>query len=123
MSWITLDDHVGAVAPPPRPPRLVSGPVNLTAPEPGDERRVPVPLGAAVHRPTVLPTPLLPLKGVYGSELVQHLLVDGQRVRPACARSERIRSSSTPTSTARCARWWQLRLRRDVTPQPEPRVG
>ena len=33
-------------------------------------------------RPTVLPTPLLPLKVVYGSELVQHLLVEGQRVVP-----------------------------------------
>ena len=31
----------------------------------------------------MLPTPLLPLKAVYGGELVQHLLVEGQRVIPA----------------------------------------
>ena len=36
-----------------------------------------------LSRPTVLPTPLLPLKAIYGAELVQHLLVDGQRVLPA----------------------------------------
>ena len=38
MSWITIDDEVGAIR------HLssadVSGPVNLTAPDPGDQRRV-----------------------------------------------------------------------------------
>ena len=36
-----------------------------------------------LHRPTVLPTPLVPLRAVYGDELVKTLLVDGQRVMPA----------------------------------------
>jgi len=36
-----------------------------------------------VHRPTALPTPLFPLKAVYGAELVEHLLVKGQRVLPS----------------------------------------
>ncbi len=81
MSWITLDDHVGAVR------HLltadsVSGPVNLTAPEPATNAEFTRALGAAVHRPTLLPTPLLPLKAVYGSELVDTLLVEGQRVLP-----------------------------------------
>jgi NAD dependent epimerase/dehydratase family enzyme len=40
-------------------------------------------LGQAVHRPTVLPTPLLPLKLRYGAELVETLLLASQRVRPA----------------------------------------
>ena len=40
-------------------------------------------LGGVLHRPTLLPTPLLPLKAIYGSELVQHLLVEGQRVVPS----------------------------------------
>jgi uncharacterized protein (TIGR01777 family) len=80
-SWITLDDHVGAVR------HLlgaesVSGPVNLTAPEPATNAEFTRALGAALHRPTVLPTPLLPLKAVYGSELVDTLLVEGQRVLP-----------------------------------------
>jgi hypothetical protein len=30
----------------------------------------------------MIPTPLLPLRARYGSELVQHLLVEGQRVLP-----------------------------------------
>jgi uncharacterized protein len=81
MSWITLDDHVGAV----RhllAAETVSGPVNLTAPRPVTNAEFARALGSALHRPTVLPTPLFPLKAVYGSELVQHLLVDGQRVVP-----------------------------------------
>ena len=81
MSWITLDDHVRAIL------HLlatdaVSGPVNLTAPNPATNAEFTHALGGAVHRPTVLPTPLLPLKAVYGSELVEHLLVNGQRVVP-----------------------------------------
>jgi uncharacterized protein (TIGR01777 family) len=81
MSWIALDDHVGAVR------HLltadsVRGPVNLTAPNPVTNAEFTHALGDALHRPTLLPTPLLPLKVVYGGELVQHLLVDGQRVVP-----------------------------------------
>jgi uncharacterized protein len=81
MSWIALDDHVGAVR------HLltadsVAGPVNLTAPNPVTNAEFTHALGDALHRPTLLPTPLLPLKVVYGGELVQHLLVDGQRAVP-----------------------------------------
>ena len=36
-----------------------------------------------MHRPTLLPTPLAPLKLLYGGELVQQMLVEGQRVLPA----------------------------------------
>ena len=39
-------------------------------------------LGRVLRRPTLIPTPLLPLRARYGSELVQHLLVEGQRVLP-----------------------------------------
>jgi uncharacterized protein (TIGR01777 family) len=81
MSWIALDDHVGAVR------HLltddsVRGAVNLTAPNPVTNAEFTRALGGALHRPTVLPTPLLPLKAVYGAELVEHLLVDGQRALP-----------------------------------------
>jgi uncharacterized protein (TIGR01777 family) len=67
FSWIALDDHVGAMlhllgA------EFVSGPVNLTAPRPVTNSEFTKALGAAVHRPTVLPTPLFPLKAVYGRE-------------------------------------------------------
>ncbi len=79
-SWIALDDHVGAVL------HLlgdddVRGPVNVTAPNPVTNAELTRALGRALHRPTKLPTPLLPLKVVYGSELVQ-VLTEGQRVFP-----------------------------------------
>ncbi|MET0627372.1 MAG: TIGR01777 family oxidoreductase [Acidimicrobiia bacterium] len=82
MSWITLDDEVGAIV------HLLSaesvrGPVNLTAPNPATNAELTDALGRALHRPTILPTPLAPLKVLYGSELVQSLLVDGQRVSSA----------------------------------------
>jgi uncharacterized protein (TIGR01777 family) len=82
MSWITIDDEVGAIV------HLltadgVRGPVNLTAPNPATNAELTDALGRALHRPTVLPTPLAPLKVLYGSELVQALLVDGQRVSSA----------------------------------------
>lgn len=81
MSWISLDDEVGAIR------HLltadgISGAVNLTAPAPVTNADFTAALGRAVHRPTVLPTPLAPLKVVFGDELVQHLLVRGQRVVP-----------------------------------------
>ncbi len=81
LSWIALDDHVGALL------HLltdesVHGAANLTAPNPATNAEFTRALGAAVHRPTLLPTPLFPLKAVYGAELVEHLLVKGQRVLP-----------------------------------------
>jgi uncharacterized protein (TIGR01777 family) len=81
MSWIALDDHVGAMR------HLIAdesvrGAANLVAPNPVTNAEFTRALGDALHRPTVLPTPLLPLKAVYGAELVEHLLVNGQRVLP-----------------------------------------
>ncbi len=81
MSWIALDDEVGAIQHAIRNPAL-SGPVNLTAANPVTNAQFTAALGHAVHRPTLLPTPLLALKAVYGGELVQNLLVAGQRVLP-----------------------------------------
>ena len=81
MSWIALDDEVGAILHAIRNPAL-SGPVNLTAANPVTNAQFTAALGHAVHRPTLLPTPLLALKAVYGGELVQNLLVAGQRVLP-----------------------------------------
>jgi uncharacterized protein (TIGR01777 family) len=81
MSWISIDDHVGAMR------HLIAdesvrGAANLVAPNPVTNAEFTRALGDALHRPTVLPTPLLPLKAVYGAELVEHLLVNGQRVLP-----------------------------------------
>jgi hypothetical protein len=82
MSWITLVDEIRAI--------LfvlghdqISGPVNLTAPNPASNRELTATLAKVLHRPSVLPTPLFPLKVRYGAELVENLLVNGQRVLPA----------------------------------------
>ncbi len=81
MSWIAIDDEVGSIL-----HALdhveVSGVLNATAPNPVTNSAFTATLGQVLKRPTVLPTPLLPLKARYGKELVQHLLVDGQRVLP-----------------------------------------
>ena len=50
----------------------------------------------ALHRPTLLPTPLLPLKAVYGGELVDTLLVR-RTARAAAACSKRAATRSAPT--------------------------
>ena len=82
MSWIALADEVGAIRHALTHDDL-RGAVNATAPNPVTNAEFTKALGGALHRPTVLPTPLAPLKAVYGSELVQHLLVEGQRVQPS----------------------------------------
>jgi NAD dependent epimerase/dehydratase family enzyme len=81
MSWITLVDEIRALV-----FALehddVAGPLNLTAPNPATTAVFTRARGGALHRPTLLPTPLLPLKAVYGAELVDALLVHGQRALP-----------------------------------------
>jgi uncharacterized protein len=82
MSWITLADEVGAI-------RhaidndSVRGPVNMVAPNPVTNADFARTLGHVLHRPTVLPTPMLPLKLRFGGELVEALLLGSQRVAPA----------------------------------------
>jgi uncharacterized protein len=81
MSWISISDEVGAILHA-LTHDAVSGPVNVTGPAPVTNAEFTKTLGRVVHRPTVIPTPLFPLRLRYGSELVQHLLVEGQRVLP-----------------------------------------
>jgi uncharacterized protein len=81
MSWITLADEVGAI-------RhaidndSVRGPTNLVAPNPVTNADFASTLGHVLHRPTVLPTPMLPVKLRFGGELVEALLLGSQRVSP-----------------------------------------
>lgn len=81
MSWITLVDEVRAILHALATDAL-AGPVNLTAPSPVTNAELTTTLGAALHRPTKLPTPLPALRLRYGAELVRSLLLDGQRVLP-----------------------------------------
>jgi len=86
MSWISIDDEVGAIRHALTTDGLV-GPVNATAPTPVTNADFTKTLGSVLHRPTLLPTPLAPLRVVYGGELVRALLVDGQRVLPTALES------------------------------------
>jgi uncharacterized protein (TIGR01777 family) len=82
MSWVSIADEVGAILHA-LDTETVRGPLNATGPTPVTNAEFTKTLGSVLHRPTVLPTPLAPLKVVYGGELVERLLVDGQRVLPA----------------------------------------
>jgi len=81
MSWIALDDEVGAIRYAIENDTL-RGPANLVAPNPVTNAEFAATLGRVLHRPTFLPTPLLPLKVRYGAELVETLLLVSQRVAP-----------------------------------------
>lgn len=80
MSWIAIEDEVGAIC------HLldheVEGAVNLTAPDPVTNRAFTEALGAALHRPTVVPVPGFGPKLLFGGELVDELLLASQRVLP-----------------------------------------
>jgi uncharacterized protein (TIGR01777 family) len=82
MPWIAIDDEVAAILHALRTESL-RGAANLTAPNPVQNRQFTRALGHALHRPTVIPTPLIPLRARYGSELVDHLLLASQRAVPA----------------------------------------
>ena len=86
MSWISLHDEIAAIRTAIENPRL-SGPVNLTAPNPVTNAEFAQTLGRVLHRPTFLPTPLFPLKAQFGAELVESLLLASQRVMPAALES------------------------------------
>ncbi|SDY16235.1 hypothetical protein SAMN05660209_02155 [Geodermatophilus africanus] len=78
--WISLDDEVDAI-------RFlltadVSGPVNLTGPEPVPNAEFVRRLAAAVHRPAVLPVPGLVLSLALG-EFGRSSVLAGQRAVPA----------------------------------------
>src|SRR4030095_8170703 len=81
MSWISIEDEVDAILHALRTPAL-QGPVNLTAPHPVTNAEFTRTLARVLRRPAVLPTPLLPLKALYGEELVAHLLLASQHVLP-----------------------------------------
>ena len=79
MSWIHLEDEVGAIVFALENP-AVKGPVNLTAPEPVSMSEFALGLGKALHRPAVLPAPAFVLKALLGE--MSELLLTGQKVLP-----------------------------------------
>ncbi|MGB7051203.1 MAG: TIGR01777 family oxidoreductase [Acidimicrobiales bacterium] len=80
-SWISLEDELSAVVRCLEDDSL-SGPVNLTAPEPVTDATFAAALGRALHRPALLPAPATALRLVLGREMASELLLYGQRVVP-----------------------------------------
>ncbi len=80
VSWIHIDDAVAALL------HLVdndiSGPANLTAPNPATNANHARALGRALHRPAILRPPKLALHLKLGKELTQALLLNSARVLP-----------------------------------------
>jgi uncharacterized protein len=80
QSWISITDQVGAIL------HLlsndVSGPVNLTAPTPVTQGQYVKALGKALHRPAFAIIPPFAPKLLLGGELVDALLLEGQKVLP-----------------------------------------
>jgi uncharacterized protein (TIGR01777 family) len=97
-SWITLEDEVRAIR------HLidgnVSGPVNLTAPEPETNHTLTSTLGEVLHRPTFFPIPRFGPKILLGGEATETFLYASTR-RSSRATGSR---SATPTSSRGCDR-------------------
>ena len=81
LSWISIDDMVHAII------WLldsdVSGPANLTAPNPVTNAEFTKILGHVLRRPTILPTPKAAMWAKVGREMTQQLLYASQKVEPS----------------------------------------
>lgn len=80
-SWITLRDEIRAIVHC-LDHESVSGPVNLTAPEPVRNRTFVKALGKVLNRPAVIPLPAVALKGLVGSVFAEEAVLASQRVLP-----------------------------------------
>lgn len=70
-SWITLHDVIRAITFALENP--LSGPINLTAPNPCTNREFTAALARALHRPAVFPVPALALKLAFGGFSIEML--------------------------------------------------
>lgn len=80
VSWIHLDDYTRALAH--LLTSALTGPVNLTAPNPVTNAHFTEAFAAQLGRPAVLPIPLTALRMMFGSEMVDEALLSGTRVQP-----------------------------------------
>lgn len=85
MSWVALDDVVGALHHAVANASL-SGPANLTAPNPVTNADFTATLGRVLHRPTVFPMPAFAARLAFG-EMADALLLSSTRVAPQALES------------------------------------
>ena len=81
MSWIALQDEVDAIV------HLLgddslSGPFNLTSPNPVTNADMTKAIGKAMNRPTFVAAPAFALKTALGAEMAEELLLVSQRALP-----------------------------------------
>lgn len=81
MSWVALDDVVGAIQFCLAAEGMV-GPVNVVAPDPVTNQEFTKTLGRVLHRPTLFPMPAFAARAAFG-QMGDELLLASQRVRPA----------------------------------------
>jgi uncharacterized protein len=86
MPWISLDDEVGAIRFAVEHSEL-SGPVNLSGPDPVTNTEFTKAMGEAMHRPTLLAVPGFALRLARGAELVDEMILTGQRAVPGVLRT------------------------------------
>ncbi|HET9117493.1 MAG TPA: TIGR01777 family oxidoreductase [Pseudonocardiaceae bacterium] len=86
MPWISLDDEVGAIRFALEHDEL-SGPVNLSGPDPVTNAEFTKAVGKAMHRPTPLIVPGFALRLIRGAELVDEMIMTGQRAVPSVLRN------------------------------------
>jgi uncharacterized protein (TIGR01777 family) len=82
VSWISLDDEVGAIRRAAADPELV-GAVNAVSPQPVTNLELTRAIALAVHRPALLSIPSPVLRTVFGPGVADELLLASQRVHPA----------------------------------------
>jgi uncharacterized protein (TIGR01777 family) len=80
VPWVHVDDVVGATLFA-LDTETISGPVNVTAPEPVTNTELSKTLGRVLRRPAFAPVPALAVKALYG-EMAQ-IVTTGQRAMPA----------------------------------------
>jgi uncharacterized protein (TIGR01777 family) len=79
MSWIALDDLIGAIQFA-LATEALAGPVNAVAPSPVTNAAFGSALGEALHRPAILPVPAFALRLMFG-EMAEATVLASQRVR------------------------------------------
>jgi len=94
LSWISIDDQVAAIIH--LLTSTLTGPVNLTGPNPVTNAEFTKALGEAANRPTILPIPSFGPRLLLGKELAEALLHTSARVEPAALMGDGfVHSSST----------------------------
>jgi len=81
VSWVSLDDEVGAIVHALTTESL-RGPVNLCAPEPTTSAGLAKAIGKALHRPAVVPVPRFALSLVVGRQMTEEMVLASQRAVP-----------------------------------------